>query len=289
MDPYPNPFGADADRAQIWEMLVARDIRAFVAGDWSQVAGDFLPEAFFALDGRMRSDPDSWRLGPGALEDYRALWLEQSATTRDLGVDVEAALHEATTLRDIEVNGERALAHKKFDGRVRRRDSGSMHLHWQTLYMCRKLAGTWKIAGFIGYLSHPFGAAEPAAAKQLPDAVSSPAATGPYSPVLTVRSDRLVVVSGQAATGPDGAIVGTTIEEQVRAALGNCAAQLAKAGSSLRDVFKVNAYLADVGMWDGFNAAYRDVMPAVLPARTTVGAHLPGKLLVEIEMWAVQP
>ncbi|MGH9107533.1 MAG: hypothetical protein ACRDZX_17230 [Acidimicrobiales bacterium] len=40
------------DWSQIWEMLVARDIRAFVAGDWDQVAGDFLADAFVAgLDG----------------------------------------------------------------------------------------------------------------------------------------------------------------------------------------------------------------------------------------------
>jgi len=284
---YLNPFSADADRAQIWEMLVARDIRAFIAGDWDQVADDFLPDAFLAIDGRMRSDPDSWRLGFETLEEYRVSWLEQSSAMRDLGVDIEASLYEATTLRDIELRGRRALAHKKFDGGIRRRDGGVIPLHWQTLYMCEKVSGRWKIAGFLGYLSHPFGTREPASLKQLPDLASSPSATSPYSPVLIIRSDQIVVVSGQTGIGSNGAVVGSTIDEQVRASLKNCAAQLARVGSSLSDVFKVNAYLADIDMLDGFNAAYRDVMPEILPVRTTVGVHLPRNLLVEIEMWAV--
>jgi hypothetical protein len=35
-----NPFTGDKDREQIWEMLVRRDIEAFVSQDWSMVADD---------------------------------------------------------------------------------------------------------------------------------------------------------------------------------------------------------------------------------------------------------
>lgn len=157
MSMYRNPFPADPDRAGIWEMLVERDIRAFVAGDWSQVAGDFLPESFFAVDGRMRANPDSWQLGLSSLDGYRLSWLEQSGGMRATVAGLEAGLYEATTLRDIEIDGDKALAHKKFDGQVRRHDGGIVPLRWQSLYMCRRVDTGWKVAGFVGYLPNPMG------------------------------------------------------------------------------------------------------------------------------------
>jgi hypothetical protein len=143
-------------------MLVERDIQAFVGGDWARVSGDFLAETFFAVDGRSRDNPDSWRLGLGSLEQYRVSWLEQSAGMRDAADDLEAQLYDATTLRDIEIEGDRALAHKKFDGQVRRRDGGVELLRWQTLYMCRRVEAGWKVAGFVGYLPNPMGGNKPA-------------------------------------------------------------------------------------------------------------------------------
>jgi hypothetical protein len=162
MSMYRNPFPSDPYRSEIWEMLVERDIEAFVAGDWARVAGDFVAESFFAVDARSRGNPDSWRLGLGSLERYRVSWLEQSAAMREAADDLAAQLHDATTLRDIEVEADRALAHKKFDGQVRRRDGGVMPMNWQTLYMCRHVDTGWKIVGFVGYLPNPMGSAGPA-------------------------------------------------------------------------------------------------------------------------------
>jgi enamine deaminase RidA (YjgF/YER057c/UK114 family) len=297
---YENPFPSDPDRRQIWEMLVERDTRAFAAGDWGQVAGDFVAESFIALDARARSQPDSWRLSFATLDDYRASWLEESARLREAAIDLEASLYDATTLRDIEVKAEAALARKKFDGTVHCKGGGTFGLHWQSLYLCRRQARGWKVAGFVGYLPHPFpvavgplGAADgPLAAaivKQLPPSVESPAPTGPYSPVLSVRAGRLVVISGQVAAVPAGERRGASMEEETRRVLENCAKQLGAAGASLTDVFKVNAYLADMGAWETFNAVYREVMPPPLPVRTTIGAKLPGDYLVEVEMWAALP
>ncbi len=297
---YENPFPSDPERAQIWSMLVERDTRAFVAGDWEQVAGDFLAEGFVALDARTRPDPSSWRLSFATLDDYRSYWLEQSARLREVAVDLEASLYDATTLRDIEIKGEAALARKNFDGVARTNSGGALELRWQSLYFCRKTAGAWKVTGFIGYLPFPFSVpashsvtASPAGvlgalppAKHLPASVQSPAPTGPYSPVLVVRPGRLVVVSGQVAAA-SGQANDAGVEQQTRRVLENCARQLAAAGASLADVFKVNAYLSDMSAWQAFNDVYREVVPAPLPARTTVGVKLPGDYLVEIEMWAV--
>ena len=46
-DPFKNPFPvSEAARHAIWEMLVPRDIDAFLAADWSLVAGDFVEDGF---------------------------------------------------------------------------------------------------------------------------------------------------------------------------------------------------------------------------------------------------
>jgi 2-iminobutanoate/2-iminopropanoate deaminase len=111
---------------------------------------------------------------------------------------------------------------------------------------------------------------------------------GPYSPVLEIDATRLVVISGQVAIDLDGNVIGTTVEEQTQATLENCARQLATAGCTLGDVFKVNIYLTDLENWARFNAVYEGMMHEPLPVRTAVQAVLLPGFLVEIEMWAVK-
>lgn len=111
---------------------------------------------------------------------------------------------------------------------------------------------------------------------------------GPYSPVLEVDARHLVVLSGQVAVDFEGHVIGSTIEEQTTATLRNCAGQLATAGCTLGDVFKVNIYLTDLADWARFNAVYEGLMPEPLPVRTAVQAILLPGYLVEIEMWAVK-
>ena len=124
--------------------------------------------------------------------------------------------------------------------------------------------------------------------KRRPEGARQHATAGPYSPVLEVDAQRLVVISGQVAVDLDGGVIGSTIEEQTRATLGNCADCLASAGCTLGDVFKVNIYLADLGHWTRFNEIYQEMMPEPLPVRTAVQAILLPGYLVEIEMWAVK-
>lgn len=155
-----NPFPpGDPDRHAIWTMLVARDIDAFVAADWSMVAVDFVAEGFLGLDARRSDQPDSWRIAFPTVDAYRAEWLRQAQATRATAYaePLRAAILRATTLRDIEIAGDSAVAHKKFDGTIRRADGGADVLSWQTLYFCRRIAGTWRISGFVGYLPHPMG------------------------------------------------------------------------------------------------------------------------------------
>jgi 2-iminobutanoate/2-iminopropanoate deaminase len=132
----------------------------------------------------------------------------------------------------------------------------------------------------IGDIRHPL--------KVRPKDAKQHITAGPYSPVLEIDARRLVVISGQVAVDMNGEVIGATIEEQTRATLNNCAAQLASADCMLRDVFKVNIYLTDLGQWARFNAVYEEMMVEPLPVRTAVQAVLLPGFMVEIEMWAVK-
>jgi len=125
--------------------------------------------------------------------------------------------------------------------------------------------------------------------KRVPSGATQHRTAGPYSPVLEVKAEHLVVLSGQVAVDLDGQVVGTTIEEQAEAALANCQTQLASAGCTFADVFKVNVYLSDLSEWASFNAIYEKAMPPPRPVRTAVQAILLSSYRVEIEMWAVKP
>jgi hypothetical protein len=151
--PFPS---ADADRQQIWQMLVPRDTEAFLNQDWAAVASDFITEGFYGVDARRHPNPDEWRIAYPSLAAYRDEWLRQAAITAGQ-VDREAAqaaFLTAVTLTDIEIAGDCAIAHKKFNGRLPNLDGSFEELHWQTLYVCRKQDARWKIASFVGYLPY---------------------------------------------------------------------------------------------------------------------------------------
>ena len=153
-----NPFPkGDADRHELWEMLVARDIAAFVACDWSMVEDDFLADSFFGMHAHFLHNPDSWRLQFPTLEAYRDEWLRQARETDHAAFaePLGAAMFRITNMRDIDVQGDRGVLHKKFDGSIARTDGSTDRLNWQTLYFCRKVEGRWRIAGFVGYMPHP--------------------------------------------------------------------------------------------------------------------------------------
>ena len=125
-------------------------------------------------------------------------------------------------------------------------------------------------------------------AKRVPPGAAQHSTAGPYSPVLEVQADRLLVISGQVALDMAGNIIGETIEEQTRQTLANCRRLLESAGCTFADVFKVNAYMADLNEWDRFNAVYMEAFPEPRPVRTTIGAKLLRTFLIEIEMWAAK-
>lgn len=155
-----NPFPeGDADRHFLWEMLVRRDIDAFLGQDWSMVEEDFAADRFFGMHAHFLNDADAWRLQFPKLEVYRDEWLRQAAATAatEYAEPLREALFRVTNMRDMDIDGDRAVLHKKFNGSVAKPGGEVERLNWQTLYFCSKLGGRWKIAGFVGYMPHPLG------------------------------------------------------------------------------------------------------------------------------------
>lgn len=151
-----NPFPNDPDRNQIWDMLVERDIAAFVGQDWGMVAGDFVEQGFLGIHAHKSRNPDQWTAAFPTLTEYKDEWLRQakeSAATQ-FAEPLAEAIHRATSLMQIDIAGDVAVAHKKFDGQVKLAGGSVDVLNWQTLYYCRKADGRWKIAGFTGYMAH---------------------------------------------------------------------------------------------------------------------------------------
>lgn len=161
-DPFVNPFPpSDPARHAIWEMLVPRDIDAFLAADWSMVAGDFVEDGFIGINANKNANPDAWRLSFSSLSAYRDEWLRQAKdfATHGYAEDPRAAIFNTTTLTEIEIDGDTALVRKKFDGSILLASGTRDIMKWQTLYYCRQQAGRWKISGFTGYLPNPMGTA----------------------------------------------------------------------------------------------------------------------------------
>ena len=153
-----NPFPeGDADRHELWEMLVRRDIDAFLAQDWSMVEADFVAASFFGMHAHFLNDADAWRLQFPRLEVYRDEWLRQAreAAAAEFAEPLRPALFRITNMRDIDVDGDRAVLHKKFNGSIAKPGGAVERLNWQTLYFCSKIDGRWRITGFVGYMPHP--------------------------------------------------------------------------------------------------------------------------------------
>lgn len=150
-----NPFpSTDPDQHYLWEMLVTRDIKAFVLQDWDMVKDDFISEGFMGVDAGKRDNIDTWELKYPSLEAYKMEWLSQAKdfSILELTEDKEDAFHRVTDMQQIDVQGNVALLHKKFKGAFKKIDGVEVPTDWRTLYRCRKVQGVWKITGFTGYI-----------------------------------------------------------------------------------------------------------------------------------------
>jgi 2-iminobutanoate/2-iminopropanoate deaminase len=103
---------------------------------------------------------------------------------------------------------------------------------------------------------------------------------GHYS--QAVRAGDFVFVSGQGPVDEQGRIVPGDIREQTRRTLENIRNILEAAGAGVQQVVRCGVFLSDIGDFAAMNEVYREFFGPNPPARTTVGANLPG-IKVEID------
>ncbi len=147
------PFTAkESDHLALWEMLIYRDINAFIAANWDHVKNDFIAAEFQAIHANFSFDPSQWDLAFPHLESYRDEWLKQAAEAEKCHYlkSLDESLFKLSYLDKIDINGNRASVRKCFNGIIET-TLGQQILKWQTIYLCKKL-DKWKISGFIGYL-----------------------------------------------------------------------------------------------------------------------------------------
>ena len=103
------------------------------------------------------------------------------------------------------------------------------------------------------------------------------------------RAGGFIYVTGTGPIGPDGKVVGETIEEQTNQTIDNIEAVLRADGASLSDVIKVNVHLIDTNLFPRYNKAYQERFTPPYPADSIVevaGLYTP-EAQIEIEAIAV--
>lgn len=152
-----NPFSATSEPNEhyIWQRLIITDSEAFAAGDWQMIADDFEPARFEGWRAMNSYYPVDWQIVFPTLDSYRECWLKSSAEFRArkfVNCSTLEALYQRCSIGRIVINGDRAMAIKKFKGRLKCEDGSGVAGDRQTVYRLHRIDGRWKIVGFLGYL-----------------------------------------------------------------------------------------------------------------------------------------
>jgi len=133
---------------------------------------------------------------------------------------------------------------------------------------------------------HTFNRIEEAAmSKHIVHTDKAPAAIGPYSQAVKVKTAELLFTAGQIPIDPrSGEMAAGGIREQTRQALENLKAVVEAGGSNLDRVVKVTVFLKDMNDFKEMNDIYGEYFRENPPARSAVQvARLPKDVDVEIE------
>ena len=116
----------------------------------------------------------------------------------------------------------------------------------------------------------------------------------PWEPVFgycrVVRAGNIVAVSGSAAVGPDGEVVGEgDMFAQAARCLEVVGDALKKAGASFDDVVRTRVFVTDISQWEAVAKAHGAVFGDARPATSLIGVAglIDPRMLVEIEADAV--
>jgi enamine deaminase RidA (YjgF/YER057c/UK114 family) len=114
-----------------------------------------------------------------------------------------------------------------------------------------------------------------------------------FSHAVVATGSRVVFLAGQTALDADGKVVGETLPEQFRRALGNLLAALAAAGGTPSDLARVTVYVTDVAAYRACAAelgrVWRESVGREYPAMAVVGIVRlwDERALVELDGFAV--
>ena len=116
----------------------------------------------------------------------------------------------------------------------------------------------------------------------------------PWEPIVgysrAVRCGSFISVSGSAAVGPDGKLVGEgdPYAQAVRC-IDIIREALQAAGAGLQDVIRTRMYVTDIEQWAEISRAHQEAFGDVMPATSMVQVSrlIDPKMLVEIEADAV--
>ncbi|MEP7088137.1 MAG: Rid family hydrolase [Gemmatimonadota bacterium] len=139
------------------------------------------------------------------------------------------------------------------------------------------IARTFVIACVLGACAHPRHTGPGAE-------WVAPPGTGKHPFSEAVKVGRMLYLSGQLGTDSTGTLASGGIKGETRQALENIKRVLAANGSSMDDVVKCTAMLADIKEWAGMNEVYVTYFPKHLPARSafaTNGLVLGGRIELE--------
>ena len=105
-----------------------------------------------------------------------------------------------------------------------------------------------------------------------------------------VRTGPFIAVTGCAAIGPDGRLVGEgDAYRQAQRCIEVIDEVLHKAGASLADVVRTRMFVTDIDRWEEIGRAHREAFGEIMPATTMVEVSrlIDPAMLVEIEADAV--
>jgi hypothetical protein len=154
MDIFTNPY-TQTDYFDIWEMLIKRDFEGFLSQNWKLIEDDFSGDSFFGIDYSKSKNPDNWKLTFSTLEQYKQSWLKDSIDFSQISFSSSPRniLYECSKLENWDIQHDKAIVQKVFDGEIPILNGGAIQLKWRSIFMLKKIEDTWKIHGFVGYIS----------------------------------------------------------------------------------------------------------------------------------------